>query len=147
MLKQKSFQLKPNLADKQWYLIDASELVVGRLATEIADLLRGKRKPTYTPNTDSGDFVVVVNAEKVRFTGKKLEDKNYYRHSGVIGNLKKRTAKEQFEIHPELVLQKAVKGMLPKSALGRNQLSKLKIFTGPEHTMDAQKPVEYKVRG
>ncbi len=146
MYKQKSFVLKPAEADKKWYLIDAQDLVVGRLATEIADILRGKRNPKYTPHTDSGDFVVVVNAEKVRFTGNKLDAKKYYRHSNHIGGIKERTAKELFEKKPEDVLMNAVKGMLPKTSLGRKQLTKLKVYAGQAHDHEAQKPVEYKLK-
>lgn len=146
MYKQKSFVLKPAEADKKWYLIDAQDLVVGRLATEIADILRGKRNPKYTPHTDSGDFVVVVNAEKVRFTGNKLDAKKYYRHSNHIGGIKERTAKELFEKKPEDVLMNAVKGMLPKTSLGRKQLTKLKVYAGEAHDHEAQKPVEYKLK-
>ena len=128
MYTQKSFVLKPAEADKKWHLIDGTDKVVGRLATEIADLLRGKRNPQYTPNTDSGDFVVLVNADKVKFSGKKWEDKNYYRHSRFIGGLSKRTAKEQLEKHPELIMYNAVKGMLPKTSLGRSlQMTLIRI--------------------
>lgn len=145
MLTQKSFNLKPADADKKWFLVDATDKVVGRLATEIADLLRGKNNPKYTPNTDSGDYVVVVNAEKVQFTGKKWTDKNYYWHSEHVGGIKKRTAKEQLEKQPQKILMSAVKGMLPKTSLGRKQLTKLKVFVGPEHNLEAQKPVEFKL--
>lgn len=145
MFKQRSFVLKPADAQKNWHLIDAKDQVVGRLATQIANLLRGKLNPQYTQHTDSGDYVVVVNAEKVRFTGRKLDKKVYYTHSDYVGGLKQRTAKEQLEKHPELVLKNAVKGMLPKNSLGRQQLKKLKIFVGENHDHDAQKPVEYKL--
>ena len=141
MYTQKSLVLKPADADKKWYLVDATDKVVGRLATEIAEVLRGKRSPKYTPHTDSGDFVVVVNADKVKFTGAKWDDKIYYSHSNYMGGMKKRTAKEQLERHPELILMNAVKGMLPKTSLGRKQLTKLKVFTGSEHEHEAQKPV------
>ncbi len=140
MYKQKSFVLRKEDADKKWYQIDATDLVVGRLATKIADLLRGKGKPSYTPNTDSGDFVVVTNCEKIRFTGKKLEDKVYYWHTNHIGGLKERTAQEQLDKHPELVIMNAVKGMLPKTSLGRQQLTKLKVYVGNEHPHAAQSP-------
>ncbi len=143
MYTQKSYTLKPTEANKKWFHIDATDKVVGRLATEIADLLRGKRKTTFTPNTDSGDFVVVTNAEKVKFTGTKWDDKIYYWHTNHIGGLKQRTAKEQLEKHPELILQNAVKGMLPKGTLGRNQLKKLKIFVGETHAHEAQAPEKY----
>ncbi len=141
MYTQKSFVLKPADADKKWYLVDATDKVVGRLATEIADVLRGKRSPKYTPNTDSGDFVVVINADKVKFTGNKWNDKIYYRHSGFMGGMKERTAKEQLERKPEAILMGAVKGMLPHNSLGRKQLTKLRVFAGAEHGHEAQKPV------
>lgn len=140
MYKQRSYVLKPADADKKWFVVDATDQVVGRLATKIADVLRGKTKPQFTPHTDSGDFVVVVNADKVRFTGNKLEEKKYYRHSGYVGNLKVRTAKEQMERKPELILMNAVKGMLPKNTLGRKQLTKLKVYSGDVHPHDAQNP-------
>lgn len=140
MYVQKSYVLKPEEADKKWYLVDAEDMVVGRLATKLADILRGKNSPQYTPNTDSGDFVVVINADKVKFTGNKWSDKKYYTHSNFVGGLKSRTAKEQLEKHPELILMNAVKGMLPKTSLGRKQLTKLKVFTGSEHGHEAQKP-------
>ncbi len=140
MYTQKSFTLKPVEADKKWFLVDATDMTVGRLATQLANILRGKNNPKYTPHTDSGDFVVVVNAEKVKFTGNKLEDKVYYRHSGFVGGLKQRTAKEQLERQPTKVLMGAVKGMLPKNTLGRKQLTKLKVFAGTEHAHAAQNP-------
>ncbi len=142
MYIEKSFVLKPSEVDKSWFIIDAKDQVVGRLATRIADLLRGKHNPQYTPHTDSGGAVVVVNASKVRFTGNKLEEKKYYRHSGYVGGLKTRTAKEQLEKRPELVIMSAVKGMLPKNSLGRKQLTKLKVYAGSEHQHEAQKPVK-----
>ena len=144
MYTEKSFVLKPADAEKKWHLIDATDKVVGRLATEIADVLRGKNSPKYTPHTDSGDFVVVVNADKVKFTGNKWDQKIYYRHTGFAGGLKERTAKEQLERRPDLIIMNAVKGMLPKNSLGRKQLTKLKVFAGAEHAHEAQKPVEYK---
>lgn len=143
MYTQKSFVLKPAEAQKKWYVIDAQDKIVGRLATEVADLLRGKRNPQYTPHTDSGDFVVVINADKVKFTGSKWDDKKYYWHTGYVGGIKERTAKVQLEKHPELILMEAVKGMLPKNSLGRQQLTKLKVFTGSEHTHTAQNPEVY----
>lgn len=143
MYVQKSYVLKPADANRKWHLIDATDKVVGRLATEVARLLRGKDNPQFTPNTDSGDYVVVVNAKKVKFTGNKWSDKIYYRHSGHIGKLKSRTAKEQLERHPEKILMDAVHGMLPKTSLGRKQLTKLKVFAGSEHTHEAQKPEVY----
>lgn len=144
MHKQKTQVLKPKDAKKKWYLVDARERVLGRLATEIASLLRGKQNPQWTPHTDSGDFVVVVNASEVRFTGNKLDKKVYYRHSGFVGGLKGMTAREQLKRCPEQVIFKAVKGMLPKTSLGRKQLTKLKIFPGNEHTYKAQRPINYR---
>ena len=140
MYVDKSYVLKPAEADKKWFLVDASEKVVGRLATQIADILRGKNNPKFTPHTDSGDYVVVVNAEKVVFKGNKLNDKKYYSHSNHVGGLKTRTAKEVLEKHPERILFSAVKGMLPKNSLGREQLKKLRVFAGEGHTHEAQAP-------
>lgn len=145
MYTQKSFVLKPADAEKNWYLVDAAGLTVGRLATKLADVLRGKNNPKYTPHTDSGDFVVVVNADKVVFTGNKLDKKVYYRHSGYVGGLKERTAREQLNRQPTKVLMSAVKGMLPKNSLGRKQLTKLKVFAGTEHAHAAQEPQELKL--
>lgn len=145
MYQQKSFVLKPSEAKKNWHLIDATDLVVGRLATEVANILRGKNNPQFTPHTDSGDFVVVINADKVRFTGNKLDQKVYYRHSGYVGGLRERTAKEVLEKRPTDVVYNAVKGMLPKTSLGRKQLTKLKVYAGDQHDQEAQKPVEYKL--
>lgn len=141
MYTQKSYTLKKEeMNDKKWYVIDATDLVVGRLATKAADLLRGKHKPTFTPNQDSGDFVIITNCEKVKFTGRKWDDKKYFWHTNFIGGIKQRTAKEQLEKHPELIIMEAVKGMLPKTTLGRKQLTKLKVFVGSEHAHEAQKP-------
>src|ERR671923_1920961 len=129
-------------ADRQrdWHVVDAEGKTLGRLATRIADTLRGKTKPQYTPHVDTGDFVVVVNAEKIHVTGKKLDDKIYYRHSGYPGGLKRRTLRDQLERRPTEVLRAAVKGMLPRNRLARKQLTKLKIYAGPEHPHDAQRP-------
>lgn len=142
MYTQRSFVLKPADTEKKWFLIDAENQVVGRVATRIADILRGKMNPKFTPHTDSGDYVVVVNAEKVRFTGNKLDGKIYHRHSGHIGGLKQRTAREQLDRAPEKIIMSAVKGMLPKNTLGRKQLTKLKVFVGENHEHDAQKPTK-----
>ncbi len=128
----------------QWFVIDATDLVVGRLAVHLANILRGKHKPQYTPHCDTGDFVVVVNAEKVAVTGKKLDDKRYYRHSGYPGGLRSRSLREQLDRRPEEVIRMAVKGMLPRNRLGRAQLRKLKIYAGPEHPHAAQTPKELK---
>jgi large subunit ribosomal protein L13 len=137
---QKTWNAKPGEIERQWYLVDAEGKTLGRLATEIAETLRGKRKPQYTPHVDTGDFVVVVNAEKIAVTGKKLDDKMYYRHSGYPGGLRSRPLREELARRPTEVLRKAVKGMLPRNRLGRAQLLKLKIYAGPEHPHDAQSP-------
>ena len=136
----KTYNAKPGEIKRLWYVVDAEGKTLGRLATQIADTLRGKRKPQYTPHVDTGDFVVVVNAEKIHVTGKKLDEKMYYRHSGYPGGLRKRTLREELERRPTEVLRKAVKGMLPRTRLGRAQLTKLKIYAGPEHPHDAQAP-------
>src|SRR5919199_4916886 len=136
----KTYSAKPGEIQRRWYVADAEGQTLGRLATEIAATLRGKNKPQYTPHVDTGDFVIVVNAEKVRVTGNKLDQKRYYRHSGYPGGLRSRTLREQLERRPEEVLRKAVKGMLPKNKLASAQLRKLKIYAGPEHPHEAQAP-------
>jgi large subunit ribosomal protein L13 len=136
----KTYSAKPKEIEQQWYLVDAEGQTLGRLATRIADTLRGKRKPEFTPHIDTGDFVVVVNAEKIAVTGKKREEKIYYRHSGYPGGLRQRTFAEEIERRPTEVLRKAVKGMLPRNRLARRQLTKLKIYAGPEHPHEAQNP-------
>jgi len=141
----KTFVAKEHEIEKNWHLIDASDKVLGRLATEIATILRGKKKPIFTPHMDAGDYVVVVNAEKVVLTGNKLDKKTYYRHSGYVGGLKKTTAKEMLEQKPENLIKFAVKGMLPKTSLGRRQLTKLKVYTGPDHPHQAQNPVKLEI--
>ncbi len=134
---------KPAEVERQWYVVDAEDLVLGRLSTRIATVLRGKHKPIFTPHVDTGDFVIVVNAEKVKLTGKKRETKKYYRHSGWVGGLKETTADKILDgPHADRVLTAAVRGMLPKNSLGRQMLSKLKVYTGPEHPHQAQKPEE-----
>jgi len=125
---------------RDWVVMDAADQVLGRLATEVARILRGKHKPDYTPHLDTGDFVVIVNAERVHLTGAKLDDKVYYRHSGRPGSLKSETARERLDKHPERVIQAAVWGMLPKNRLGRKLLRKLKVYSGPEHPHEAQQP-------
>jgi large subunit ribosomal protein L13 len=137
----KTYSAKPREIEQSWYLVDADARTLGRLATQIADVLRGKGKPQYTPHVDTGDFVIVVNAEKVHVTGKKLEQKIYYRHSGYPGGLRERTLAEQLARRPEEVLRKAVKGMLPKNRLAAAQLRKLKIYAGPTHPHEAQNPI------
>jgi large subunit ribosomal protein L13 len=136
----KTYTAKPGEIERHWYVVDAEAKTLGRLATQIADVLRGKDKPAYTPHVDTGDFVIVVNAEKVRVTGQKLDQKVYYRHSGYPGGLRSRTLREQLERRPEEVLRKAVKGMLPKNKLASAQLRKLKIYAGPDHPHAAQNP-------
>ena len=136
----KTYSAKPGEISRDWYVVDADGKTLGRLATSIADTLRGKNKPQYTPHTDTGDFVVVVNAEKIAVTGKKLDEKMYYRHSGYPGGLRSRTLREQLDRRPTEVLRKAVKGMLPKNKLASQQITKLKIYAGPEHPHEAQAP-------
>ena len=126
--------------ERKWYVVDATGKTLGRLASEIATVLRGKNKPMYAPNIDAGDYVIVINAEKVVVTGKKLDQKTYVHHSGYVGGLKTITLKQQLEKKPEEVLKHAVKGMLPKNALGRKMFSKLHVYAGPEHAHAAQKP-------
>ncbi|MEX0799199.1 MAG: 50S ribosomal protein L13 [Bacteriovoracaceae bacterium] len=147
MYTQKSFVLGKDDADKKWWVVDATDMVVGRLASEVATLLRGKHRPTFTPNQESGDFVVVTNADKIRFTGDKLNKKNYYRHTGFIGGIKSKTAREMMDKTPDRVVTEAVKGMLPKTSLGRKQLTKLKVFAGDQHNHEAQKPEKYEIKG
>ena len=136
----KTYSAKPGELDRHWYVVDAEGQTLGRLATRIADTLRGKGKPQYTPHVDSGDFVIVVNAEKIQVTGNKLDQKRYYRHSGYPGGLRSRTLREQLDRQPAEVLRKAVKGMLPRNRLSRAQITKLKIYAGPEHPHAAQAP-------
>src|SRR2546423_9743826 len=141
----KTYTATPADRERNWLLVDADGRTLGRLATQIADALRGKRKPTYTPHVDTGDFVIVVNAKKISVTGNKREDKRYYRHSGYPGGLKSRTLAEMLERRPEEVIRLAVKGMLPRTRLGRAQLTKLKVYAGPDHPHAAQQPQEMEV--
>ena len=134
----KTYSAKTGEIEREWYLVDAEGQTLGRLATQIADRLRGKGKPQFTPHVDTGDFVVVVNAEKIAVTGRKLDEKRYYRHSGYPGGLRSRPLREQLERGPEEVLRRAVKGMLPRNRLGRRQLTKLKIYAGAEHPHAAE---------
>jgi len=136
----KTYVATPSDRQRDWLIVDAAGQTLGRLATQIADALRGKRKPTYTPHIDTGDFVVVINAEKISVTGNKLEDKLYRRHSGYPGGLKTRTLNDMLERRPEEVIRIAVKGMLPRNRLARKQLTKLKVYAGPDHPHAAQKP-------
>jgi large subunit ribosomal protein L13 len=142
---QKTWNAKPGEVTRHWYVVDAEGQTLGRLATRIADTLRGKGKAAYTPHVDTGDFVVVVNAEKIQVTGNKLDQKMYHRHSGYPGGLRSRTLREQLERRPTEVLRKAVKGMLPRNRLGRAQIGKLKIYVGPEHPHEAQGPEPLKL--
>ncbi len=136
----KTFVAKPATIEKNWYVVDAAGQTLGRLSTVVADALRGKRKPIYTPNIDTGDFVVIVNAEKIVVTGKKLDEKKYWRHSGFPGGIKGEALKDLLARRPEEVVRRAVKGMLPHNRLGAAQLRKLKIYAGPEHPHVAQHP-------
>jgi large subunit ribosomal protein L13 len=137
---QKTYSAKPKDIVRKWFVVDLENQILGRAATEIARILRGKHKPQFTPHIDTGDFVIAVNAEKIKLTGKKLTDKRYYRHSGYIGNLKSVTVGEVLESNPDRVLRAAVRGMLPKNTLGRAQLKKLKIYAGSDHPHQAQQP-------
>jgi len=141
----KTWTAKATDVERRWYVVDAEGETLGRLATRIADTLRGKGKPQYTPHVDTGDFVVVVNAEKIGVTGKKLDDKMYHRHSGYPGGLRSRTLRDQLDRRPTEVIRKAVKGMLPRNRLARQQLNKLKIYAGPEHPLEAQAPQQLEV--
>lgn len=138
--------MKKEDAERKWYVVDANGLILGRMASQIATYLRGKHKPVFTPNTDTGDFVVVVNAEKVRVTGKKLRQKIYYHHTGYVGNLKAATLQERLQKNPEAVITDAVWGMLPKNRLGRDLIKKLKVYRGDKHPHEAQKPQELKIK-
>ena len=136
----KTYNAKPGAVESDWYVVDAENLVVGRLAARIATVLRGKHKPEYTPHVDVGDHVVVVNADKVRFTGSKETSKQYFRHSGYPGGIKSRTPKEVRERKPEFIIENAVKGMLPRTKLGRQMIKKLNVYAGAEHPHEAQQP-------
>jgi large subunit ribosomal protein L13 len=141
----KSYMARPGSVERKWHLIDAEGQTLGRLATEIARLLRGKNKPEYTPHIDTGDFIVVVNAERVVVTGKKAEQKVYRRHTGYPGGLKEMSYEVMLERKPTEILRRAVKGMMPRTRLGRQQLKKLKVYVGPEHPHEAQAPEPYEV--
>ena len=141
----KTYDAKKGEVDRAWHVVDAESKVLGRLATRVADVLRGKHKPIFTPYVDAGDFVVVINAEKVHLTGSKMENKKYYRHSGYPGGLKVTTPAELLRKKPEAIIMNAVKGMLPKTKLGRQQLKKLKVYAGKDHPHQAQQPSELKV--
>ena len=135
----KSFMASPSTVERKWYVVDAEGKTLGRLASEVANVLRGKNKPTYTPHIDTGDYVIVVNAEKIQVTGKKLDQKIYYHHSDYVGGMKEATLREMMQKKPEFVITHAVKGMLPKGPLGRQMLKKLHVYAGPEHEQQAQK--------
>ena len=136
----KTYVAKPGEVERKWYVVDATDRTLGRLATRIATILRGKHKPVFTPHEDVGDFVVVVNAEKIKVTGRKLDQKMYYRHSCYPGGITGITLRRQLELHPERVLQSAVKGMLPRGPLARRQIKKLKVYAGGQHPHEAQQP-------
>ena len=140
MKNQKTYVPTKSIIEPKWYVVDATGYTLGRLASEVAKVLRGKNKPTYTPSMDTGDYVIVVNAEKITVTGKKLDDKVYYNHSGWVGGLKETTLREMLAKHPERVIEHAVKGMLPKGPLGREMYTKLHVYVGPDHKHAAQKP-------
>ena len=141
----KTFMEKKENVDRKWYVIDAEGVALGRLATKVATVLKGKHKATYTPHVDCGDFVIVINAEKVKLTGNKLNNKMYYNHSGYVGGLRERNAKTMIEKYPEEMIERAVKGMLPKNSLGAQMYKKLFVYAGPEHKQQAQKPIELNV--
>lgn len=140
----KTYMANPDKIERKWYLVDAEGKTLGRLASEIAKVLRGKNKPEYTPHVDTGDYVVVINAEKVKITGKKMEQKIYYNHSDYVGGMKETRLDEMMAKKPEMVMELAVKGMLPKGPLGRSMIKKLHVYAGPEHKQQAQMPVELK---
>ena len=143
----KTYYAKPNEVEREWLLIDAEDQILGRVAAKAAHILRGKHKPTYTPHVDTGDYVVIINADKIRVTGNKGTDKRYYRHSGFPGGLKSETFNEGMAKHPERILEHAVKGMLPKNTLGRAMGMKLKVYAGPEHPHQAQNPRKIEMEG
>ena len=140
-----TFMQKKETVERKWYVIDAEGVTLGRLATKVATVLKGKHKPTFTPHIDCGDYVIIVNAEKVKLTGNKLMDKKYYNHSGYPGGLRERNAKTMIEQYPVEMVERAIKGMLPKGRVGRQMSKKLFVYAGPEHTQQAQKPIEMKV--
>jgi len=139
----KTFALKKEEVQRQWFIVDASDKVLGRLATKVADRIRGKDKPTFTPHTDGGDYVIVINAESIKVTGNKFNDKKYYKHSLYPGGLKTKTFREVMEKNPERLIEDAVKGMLPKNKLGKSMIKKLKVFSGSKHDHESQQPIEW----
>jgi len=140
----KSYMAKPEEVERKWYVVDAEGMVLGRLASQVAAVLRGKNKPTFTPNVDTGDYVIVVNCSKVIFTGNKMEDKKYYHHTGYVGGLKEESLKDVMAKKPEFAVAQAIKGMLPKNALGRKMFKKCHLYAGSEHKQEAQMPIELK---
>ena len=136
----KTFMASPATIERKWYVVDAADQTLGRLTSQVAAILRGKNKPTFTPNVDTGDYVIVINADKIKVTGKKLDQKIYYHHSDYIGGMKETTLREMMNKHPERVIEYAVKGMLPKGPLGRQMYTKLFVYAGPDHKHAAQKP-------
>jgi len=145
ILIMKTFSAKADEIKREWFVIDAENVILGRMAAEIAKRLRGKHKPEYTPHVDTGDYIVVINAEKLAVTGNKMKQKTYYKHTGYVGNLKSITLEKQLIKHPEVVIETAVKGMLPKNSLGRTMYRKLKVYAGPEHPHEAQQPITLEV--
>ena len=139
----KTYSLKKEEVQRNWFVVDATDRVLGRVATKIADKIRGKDKPTFTPHTDGGDYVIVINAEKIKVTGSKFNNKIYYRHSLYPGGLKSQTFKELNQKNPERIIEEAVKGMLPKNKLGKSMIKKLKVFQGPNHDHESQQPTEW----
>ena len=143
----KSYVAKPLEIERKWYVVDADGKTLGRLAAEVAKILRGKHKPIFTPHVDTGDFVIVVNAEKIRVTGNKMDDKKYRWHTGYVGNLQERSFREMNQRHPERVIELAIKGMLPHNSLGSQMYTKLKVYAGAEHKHEAQKPEVLEIKG
>ncbi|MBS4175679.1 50S ribosomal protein L13 [Bacillus sp. FJAT-49736] len=142
-----TYMANANTVERKWYVVDAAGKTLGRLASEVASILRGKHKPTFTPHVDTGDHVIIINASQIELTGKKLSDKIYYRHTQFAGGLKTRTANEMRTNYPEKMLELAIKGMLPKGSLGRQMFKKLHVYAGAEHPHQAQKPESYELRG
>jgi large subunit ribosomal protein L13 len=145
-MQYRTYVTKPAEVKRSWYVVDAQGQTLGRLATQIATILRGKHKPTYSPSVDCGDFVVVVNAEKIHVTGRRLDQKIYYRHSGYMGGLTEITLRQQLEDHPDRVITSAVRGMLPKNKIGRKMLKMLKVYAGPDHPHQAQQPEQLQLQ-
>ncbi len=142
-----TFMANPDKIDRQWYVVDAKGVTLGRLASEVASVLRGKNKPVFTPHVDCGDYVIVVNADKVKVTGKKLDQKIYYNHSEYVGGMRETSLRELLAKKPERVVELAVKGMLPKGPLGRKMYTKLHVYAGPDHEQQAQKPIALEIKG